>query len=107
MLPLGLCSFHPKLVFRVIFSDVPPSLLLLTCVRGGASQELLFTAPPSVPRRVLSFHPDPEEQGASAHRDCDTLWDTLWDLANMFKGVGKSSPSRSSPSRGSPVKPSK
>lgn len=52
VLPLGRCSFHPELVFRVIFSDVPPSLplLLLTCVRGGASQELLFTAPPTAPR---------------------------------------------------------
>ncbi|XP_059720359.1 envoplakin-like isoform X1 [Haemorhous mexicanus] len=55
-------------------------------------------------RRVLSFHPT--QRSREPPEPCRAR-DSSWDLANMFKGVGKSSPSRSSPSRGSPVKPSK
>lgn len=69
VLPLGLCSFHPELVFRVIFSDVPPSLLLLlTCVGEEPPGAALYLAP-TEPARVLSFHPQSPEQRARAHQD--------------------------------------
>lgn len=101
--PPGALLFPPKLVRRVPV-PVPPSPPL-TCARGGASQKLLFSGSrPPRPSPVL-----PSRQRARSQRPPRPRRrpETRGDLAAMFKGAGKGSPSRSSPSRASPVKPSK
>lgn len=69
VLPLGLCSFHPELVFRVIFSDVPPSLLLLLTCLGEEPPGSCSLPRPA--RACLSpVLPSPEPGAASrAHQD--------------------------------------